>query len=93
MLGKFFAKRKRERTAEATVMELEVWKRNRHLIWIFAVVSSIFTYASVSSYYKAKIRMLEQELEQIKRIESTVNGSNINLNSIIKPSIKDGGGK
>lgn len=47
--------------------ELIVWKRNRHLIWIFALVSSIFTYISVSKYYQVKLTRLQQNLTECRK--------------------------
>ena len=66
MIAKLFSKFKPEANPELRVKELEVWKRNRHLIWVFAVASSFFTYLSVSSYYNVKINDLKAQLQQVK---------------------------
>jgi len=55
-------------TEEVKQMELEIWNRNRHFIWIFAVVSAVLAFMCCKSYYAISINELKEKLQHQSQI-------------------------
>ena len=77
-------------TEEVKHMELEIWNKNRHLIWIFAVVSAMLAFMCCKSYYTISINELKQNLHDQSQItqcmfDSKCRPSIENLNYKIQP--------
>ena len=54
--------------ADLKPRELEMWQRNRHLIWLFAIAGSICTFMIMQAYNSLQTSKLQGNLADSQRI-------------------------